>query len=111
MEVIHLKDGSTEILDGIPDFLGLAGRHMGDEARDWLERCLDAHYTVDTELERIGDEQAKEMERVEEHYQNILRELGELSQELADLAAAPRLDRAAIKNKADQIRKSARRQL
>lgn len=111
MEVIYLKDSSTEILDGIPDFLRLAGRHMGDEARDWLERCLDAHYTVDTELERIEDEQAKEIERIEEHYRDILWELGDMSKELADLAAAPRLDRAAIKNKADQIRKSARRQL
>ena len=102
-EVINLSDGRKEIVDSLSDFLELAGDLMGDEARDWFETYLKENYLPEQEIGRMEDECAKEIERVEEHYKDILRELHDLSKELTDLICSERLNRMKISHVAGQI--------
>ena len=102
-EVILLPDGRKEIVDSLSDFLELAGELMGDEAREWLETCLKEDYLSADELEEAEERHEKDLEELREYYTNILRELHELSKELAGLICSERLSRMKISHVAGQI--------
>ena len=101
--IISIKDGSTQVMMGLPDFEHLVKKHIGFEAWEWFEAYLHDTYGEEEEVEEIIREHEEEMEKVHTHYQEILRKLREESEILAGLICEKDLDRQSISRHAGNI--------
>ena len=103
MEVIIMPDGAREVIGGPRDMLDLMDRYMGEDAAKWWREYLHANYMDDNERAKVENDTVSYTERVEEKYQNILRDLNELSQDLEKEIRKPKLDRYKISTIAGKI--------
>ncbi len=101
-EIINIH-GDSEIIFDLEDLFQLIGLHMGDETRKCLEEMISERYVEVMELETELEQQEREIEEIREYYTGILRDLRELSEELADLITKTRLDRKKISGVAGEI--------
>lgn len=103
VSLLELTNGRYEIVMDIDDFLEIVDDMMGREARVWLSSYLDQTYMSDHEYEMVMEECEKEVKNVHEHYRNILKDLRELSEQLAVLIRAQHPDRRKISAVAGKI--------
>ncbi len=101
-EVINVN-GDSEIVFDLKDLFQLIEEHMGDETRKCLEEMITERYTEAMELESELDRQEREIEGIREYYTGVLRDLRELSEEMAGLITETRLDRKKISRAAGEI--------
>ncbi len=91
--------GDNEIIFDFEDLLQIIGMYMGNETRKCLEEMISEKYAETIELEQYE----REVEEIREYYTGILRDLRELSEELAELITEVRLDRRKISGVAGEI--------
>ena len=103
MEVIIIPDGAREVIGGPRDMYDLMDRYMGEDAAKWWKEYIHANYMDDNERAKVENDTVSYTEQVEEKYQNILRDLRELSEELAVEIVQPRLDRYKVSTIAGKI--------
>ncbi len=93
--MINIPGSGTEIVNNLEDFLRLMEEHMGVEARQCLGELIFERYIVHP--------YEREIEELREHYTGILRDLRELSEEMANLIQAKTLNRKKISSVAGEI--------
>lgn len=111
MEVIIMPDGAREVIGGPRDMFDLMDRYMGEDAAKWWREYLHDNYMDDNERAKVERDTCTYVEKVQEEYTNILRDLRELSEELAVEIVQPRLDRSKIFIIAEKIGKETYRHL
>ncbi len=97
--VITLPDGRNETIFGERDFMDLAERYMGPDARRWLEDRL---------AERDGDsgyidDLEKETDSLRARHKEVMEELRKESETIAGLIREKEIDRRALSAAAGSI--------
>ena len=93
--VIQLLDGKPATVLDVRDMLALIDKHMGYDARVWLEEYLAAEHELE-EIEILQDKRIA-------HYRTVIRELRTHAEKLAGLIQEKELNRVAISHEAGQI--------
>ena len=98
-QTIQLKTGKCVTVFDLDDLLNLIGQQMGDDAR-----CLLEEYIADIEdPEQYASELEKEIEKLQHHHHEVMRELRILSETEARLIQEKEIDRKALSNVAGKI--------
>lgn len=95
MDMLSMNDGTIEYVSDLCDFAELIDKHMGLDARRWLDDLL--------EETRYSEELEKEIEHQEEYYKGVMKSIRTHSEKLAELIRAKELDRREISNTAGAI--------
>jgi len=94
MDVLKLTDGSIEIISDLEDFYDLVDRHLGLEARRWLEDRL----TDSEEAWAYVDDLEKTISGTKDHYKDVLKSIRKHSENLGKLICEKDPDRREISN-------------
>ena len=100
--VIEMK-GKAAVVFGLKDLMELIDQHMGMEFRTTLEETLTETYASEFEWAQIEREHRTELDEIREHYHNVIRDIRDQSEELAELIREKRLNRNAISRCAGKI--------
>lgn len=100
--VIEVK-GKAAVVLGLKDLMELIDQHMGMEFRTALEETLSETYASEYKWAQIEREHRSELEEIREHYHNVIRDIRDQSEELAELIREKRLNRNAISKCAGKI--------
>ena len=101
MDVIITPDGERHIIGQFRDLADVVESYTGEDARNRLtEYIQDLRYSI---REKLDVEENTRVEGVEEYYRSVLKELRELSEELATEIVQPRLNRSKISTIAGSI--------
>ena len=103
MDVIITPDNERHVVGQLRDLEDLIDAYIGEDAKKWLTEYISDIKAVAREDASI--EEGEIREQVAESYTGVLRELRELSEELATEIRQPRLDRRRISNIAGSIGK------
>ena len=101
--VIKLKDGKLLVPLGAQDALDAVEKYVGDELRHYLEENLTDTAALEQELDKVYEEQEKELEKLTDHQWVVLCDIQEEADALDELLDAPRLDRKKLKKTANSI--------
>ena len=102
--VITTKDGKNHTLFDERDLFALIDEYVGDEARRWLEDFI-------TDVKYEHSEDAEELEGAKEHHKDVMRQLREQSEIIAELIRAREIDRGKLSTAAGKIGKITWREL
>ncbi len=107
-EIVEIKCGADsskgyEPVVSLEDLLYLIDRHMGREFCKCLEEMLSEKYAEDSERIALEEQMSRELDQIRDYYHSVLCDLRELSEELAGLIQAARLDRRKISTVAGEI--------
>lgn len=100
--VIEVK-GKAAVVIGLKDMMELIDQHMGPDFLTALEETLSEIYASEFEWAQIEREHRSELEEIREHYHNVIRDIRDQSEELAELIREKRLNRNAISKCAGKI--------
>ena len=94
MDLIMLNDGSLEYVADMRDFLDLIDRHLGLEARRWLEDV------IDDELQNslYAEELEKEIDGLRDYHRSVIKEIRQHDEKLGNLIREKELNRREISN-------------
>lgn len=95
--VIKLKDGKLLVPLSTQDALDVVAEYAGDELRHYLEENLTDTSALEQELDKMYEEQEKELEKLTDHQRVVLCDIQEEADVLDELLDAPRLDRKKLK--------------
>ena len=98
-DVITLKNGRNEIVFDERGFMDQVDEHMGPEARRWLEDWLSE---TDDAADYIDDLE-KELTGAKEHHKDVMAQLRQQSEMIANLIREKEIDRKALSTAAGQI--------
>ena len=101
--VIKLKDGKLLVPLGAQDALDAVEKYVGDELRHYLEENLTDTAALEQELDKVYEEQEKELEKLTDHERGVVSDIQEEADVLDELLDAPRLDRKKLKKAASSI--------
>ena len=101
--VLKLKDGKFLTAFAIEDVLDAVEEYAGDEVRRYLAENLTDTSALEQELDKMYEEQEKELEKLTDHQRSVLCEIQEEADALDELLDAPRLDRKKLKKAASSI--------
>ena len=98
-DVVTLKYGRNEIVFDERGFMDQVDEHMGPEARRWLEDWLSE---TDDAADYIDDLE-KELTGAKEHHKDVMAQLRQQSEMIANLIREKEIDRKALSTAAGQI--------
>ena len=101
--VLKLKDGKFLTAFAIEDVLDAVEEYAGDEVRRYLAENLTDTAALEQELDKVYEEQEKELEKLTDHQRVVLCDIQEEADVLDELLDAPRLDRKKLKKTANSI--------
>lgn len=109
MDVIILKNGERAVIGEFRDLTDLIDRYIGEDAVEWITEYIgDVKDIIRNEADL---EATAEIEKSAEHYQNIIREMREMAEDLEREIEKPRLDRKAVSRIIGNICEKADREL
>lgn len=94
MDLIMLNDGSLEVVADMRDFLDLIDRHLGLEARRWLEDVIDDELANTLYTEELE----KEIDGLKEYHREVIKEIRRHDEKLGNLISEKELSRREISN-------------
>lgn len=101
--VLKLKDGKLLTAFDTEDVLDAVEGYAGDEVRRYLEENLTDTAVLEQEMDKVYEEQEKELEQLTDHQRSVLCDIQEEADALDELLDAPRLDRKKLKKAASSI--------
>ena len=109
MDVIILPNGERVVIGEFRDLTDLIDKYIGEDAVKWLREYI-------SDLKAIMYEEADlnatvEIEKSAEYYQNVIRDINEMTEDLAREIQKPKLDRKAISRITGKICEKAYRNL
>ncbi|WP_298031043.1 hypothetical protein [uncultured Dysosmobacter sp.] len=94
MDLIKLNDGSLEIVADMRDFIDLIDRHLGIEARHWLEEAIDEELTNNLYAEELE----REIDDLKEYHRSVMKNIRKHGEKLGKLICEKELNRREISN-------------
>ena len=101
--ILKLKDGKLLTAFDTYEVLEAVEEYAGDEVRRFLEENLIDTAVMEKELDKLYEDQEKELEQLTDHQRVILCDIQEEADALDELLDAPRLDRKKLKKAASSI--------
>ena len=98
-DVVTLKNGRNEIVFDERSFLELVDEYMGPDARHWLEDWLSENDDASDYI----DDLEKELTGAKEHHKDVMAQLRQQSEMIANLIREKEIDRKALSTAAGQI--------
>lgn len=101
--ILKLKDGKLLTAFDTDEVLEAVEEYAGDEVRRFLEENLIDTAVMERELDKLYEDQEKELEQLTDHQRAVLCDIQEEADALDELLDAPRLDRKKLKKAASSI--------
>ena len=94
MEMLGMNDGTIEYVSDLRDFLELADKYMGFDARRWLEELFEE----ELQNSLYAGELEKEIDGLKEYHKEVIRSIRKHDERLGELIREKELDRREISN-------------